>query len=232
MTCCVAAGYSRAMTAPILYTFRRCPYAIRARLALSYADVRIELREILLKDKPPAMLALSSKATVPVLQLANGIVLDESLDVMHWALNQRDRDHWLPQNAVQGQLTERLIATNDGWFKEALDSYKYWTRFPERTQQDYRGEAEAFLLTLESILADQKFLLGARSRLPDHAIFPFIRQFANVDRAWFDSAPYPNLRRWLQQHLSSPLFESVMYKYPQWQVHNEPLVVQFSELAA
>ncbi|MGI9284498.1 MAG: glutathione S-transferase [Pseudomonadales bacterium] len=220
------------MKTPILYTFRRCPYAIRARLALYYAGIRIELREILLKDKPPAMLELSSKATVPVLQLANGVVLDESLDVIHWALSQSDRDYWLPQTVSEKQLSEQLIANNDGPFKQALDHYKYWTRFPERTQQDYRSQTEEFLRQLESTLTKRPFLLGEHSRLPDQAIFPFIRQFANVDRAWFDAAPYPHLRRWLQEHLSSTLFESVMYKYPQWQAHDEPILVQFSELAA
>lgn len=220
------------MTTAILYTFRRCPYAIRARLALAYTGIGVELREILLKNKPPSMLALSSKATVPVLQLGNGVVLDESLDIMRWALQHSDRDHWLPQTDAEKQLTEQLLATNDGPFKQALDRYKYWTRFPERTQQQYRSEAEVFILPLESVLAQQPFLLGGRSRLPDHAIFPFIRQFSNVDKTWFDSAPYPNLQRWLRQHLSNPLFEAVMHKYPQWQAQSEPMLVRFSEHAA
>jgi glutathione S-transferase len=205
---------------------------MRARLALAYAGIRVELREILLKDKPPAMLALSSKGTVPVMQLSNGMVLDESLDIIYWVLQHSDCDHWLPQNAAEKQLSERLIATNDGPFKQALDRYKYWTRFPECTPQEYRRQGEAFLSQLEKVLLDRPFLLGNHSRLPDQAIFPFVRQFANVDRSWFDSAPYPNLSRWLQHHLDSPLFASVMLKYPQWQADNEPLMVQFAEQAA
>ncbi len=220
------------MTTPALYTFRRCPYAIRARLALAYAGIRIELREILLKDKPPAMLALSSKATVPVLHLTDGTVLDESLDIMRWALQRSDSDRWLPQNDAEEQLAAQLITTNDGSFKQALDRYKYWTRFLEHTQQEYRSQAQAFLLQLERLLAQRPFLLGAHSRLPDQAIFPFIRQFANVDRAWFDGAPYPGLRRWLQQHVSSRLFESVMHKYPPWQAHSEARLMQFGENTA
>ncbi len=202
---------------------------MRARLALACAGVRVELREILLKDKPAAMLAVSSKATVPILQLADGTLLDESLELMHWALQHSDPAQWLPQGAAEQQLSDQLIASNDGPFKQALDRYKYWVRFPERSEQAYRREAEALLLPLEEILTTTPFLLGDRSRLPDQAIFPFIRQFSNVDSGWFESAPYPHLRRWLQHHLDSPLFASVMAKYPLWQADSEPLLVQFGE---
>ena len=217
------------MTAPILYTFRRCPYAMRARLALAYAGIRVELREILLKDKPAAMLAASSKATVPIVQLADGTFLDESLDIMHWALQRSDPVQWLPQSLAEQQLSDELIATNDGPFKQALNHYKYWVRFPERSEQEHRREAETLLLPLENILATSAFLLGDHSRLPDQALFPFIRQFSNVDSSWFESAPYPHVRRWLKHHLDGPLFASVMVKYPLWQADSEPLLVQFGE---
>ncbi len=217
------------MTSPILYTFRRCPYAMRARLALAYAGIRVELREILLKDKPADMLAVSSKATVPILQLADGTLLDESLDLMQWALQQSDPAQWLPQTPAEKKLSDEFIASNDGPFKQALNRYKYWVRFPERTEQEHRREAEVFLLPLENRLATNAFLLGDRSRLPDQAIFPFIRQFSNVDSSWFASASYPHLRRWLQYHLDSPLFTSVMLKYPLWQAGGEPLLVTFGE---
>lgn len=203
---------------------------MRARLALAHAGMRVELREILLKDKPAAMLAASSKGTVPILQLADGTVLDESLDIMHWALQHCVSGHlWLPQTSAEKLRTEQLIARNDGPFKQALDRYKYAARFPERSEEDYRREAEALLFPLEEILAATPFLLGDHSRLPDQALFPFIRQFSNVDTHWFGSAPYPHLRRWLQLHLHGPLFASVMVKCPLWQVQSEPLIVQFGE---
>ncbi len=203
---------------------------MRARLALACTGTRVELREILLKDKPAAMLEVSSKGTVPILQLADGTVLDESLDIMHWALQNSDSEHrWLPQTCAEKQRSEQLIASNDGPFKQALNRYKYSARFPERSEQDYRRVAEALLLPLENILTTTPFLLGDHSRMPDQALFPFIRQFSNVDPNWFEGAPYPHLRRWLQQHLDSSLFTSVMLKYPLWQAESEPLMVQFGE---
>lgn len=203
---------------------------MRARLALAFSGIRVELREILLKDKPAAMLDISSKGTVPILQLADDTVLDESLDIMHWALQNTDSDQpWLPQTSAEKQRSDQLITSNDGPFKQALDRYKYSARFPERSEQDYRREAEALLLPLENILLATPFLLGDQSRLPDQALLPFIRQFSNVDPNWFEGAPYPYLRRWLKLHLDSPLFTSVMEKYPLWHTQSEPLIVQFGE---
>jgi glutathione S-transferase len=203
---------------PILYSFRRCPYAMRARLAVSYAGIPVALREVVLKYKPDAMLAASPKGTVPVLVLPNGRVVDESLDIMHWALAQNDPDNWsLQGNAAAQAHAAELIATNDGAFKRALDRYKYADRHPEQPAEAYRKQGEAFLQTLEARLAEHPYLLRNAPSIADMAIFPFIRQFAHVDKAWFEQAGYPRLLQWLETFLSAPLFTGIMHKYPAWQ---------------
>lgn len=201
---------------PILYSFRRCPYAMRARLALAQAGITVELREILLRDKPAAMLALSPKGTVPVVQTAEGRVIDESLEVMHWALQQHDPDAWL---AAEPELAAALIEENDNGFKQALDHYKYFTRFPEHPREHYRAQGELFLQKLEDNLAKYTgaALTGPSYALADMAIFPFVRQFSGADPKWFADAPYPLLKAWLNDLLDSALFASVMKKYPPWQ---------------
>ena len=196
-------------TLPLLYTFRRCPYAIRARLAIAVAGMTVNEREVSLREKPAEMLAISPKDTVPVLQLADGSVIDESIDIMRWVLAQHDPDHWL---AVDADEAATLILINDAEFKRALDGYKYPNRYPERSATDYRREGERFLATLEARLTGQPFLGGGQIRWVDAAVFPFIRQFAAVDPDWFSNAPYPNVQRWLQAWLVSPLFLSVMAK--------------------
>lgn len=200
---------------PILYSFRRCPYAIRARMALAYAGVQVELREILLREKPPQMLAASTKGTVPVLVLPDGSVLDESYDVMRWALNHHDPDHWC--EAALAAEANALIEQNDVSFKVHLDHYKYADRHPQHTMEYYRSQAEGFLQILEAQLTTARFLLGEKISVADVGIFPFIRQFAFVDKTWFDQAPYPKLQNWLAYFLNSALFLSVMEKYPVWQ---------------
>ncbi|EAQ96807.2 glutathione S-transferase [Congregibacter litoralis] len=207
---------------PVLYSFRRCPYAIRARMTLAYADVPVELREVLLKDKPPAMLALSQKGTVPVLALPDGRVIDESIDVMRWTLGHRDPNAWL----TQGDYGDRdpLITENDGRFKTCLDKYKYADRHPEHPPHKYREEACSFLRELEWRLSEAPWLGGQQEGFADIAIFPFIRQFAGVDRAWFDESPYPHLRRWLDSLLDHPLFKAVMAKHPPWTPGQTPVI--------
>lgn len=201
-------------TAPILYSFRRCPYAMRARLALTVSQHPIIVREILLRDKPAAMLAASTKGSVPVLVLPDGTVIDESLDIMRWALQQHDPAHWLRQQ----DDALALIAENDGSFKHALDRYKYATRYPEDNDTDWRAQAEVFLAKLEDRLSTTAYLGGVEPNLADYAIFPFIRQFRMPDEVWFDTtAPYPHLRRWLAERLADPLFTRVMTKRPPWQ---------------
>lgn len=211
-------GETRAAALPLLYSFRRCPYAIRARLALRQAGLAVQLHEVSLRDKPAAMLALSPKGTVPVLQLPDGTVLDESLDIMLWALAQSDLDGWLAGAKTVDAEAMALIARNDGPFKALLDRYKYANRYPEFPAAHYRDEAVALhLAPLDAQLAAQSDaarpgLLGARVSLVDAAIFPFVRQFAAVDADWFVNAPLPALRAWLQRWLDSALFQAVMEK--------------------
>ena len=200
---------------PILYSFRRCPYAMRARLAIAYANVAVELREVELRNKPQAMLLVSPKATVPVLQLENGRVLDESLDIMLWALQHNDPEHWLKVSCLAN--AKALIRGNDEPFKYYLDRYKYADRYPAYSELYYRQQGELFLADLESLLTQRTYLSGDQFSLADAAILPFIRQFCAVEPAWFKDSPYPALRQWLNDFLASSLFEQVMTKYPYWQ---------------
>ena len=201
------------MTRPVLYSYRRCPYAMRARMALRYAAIDVEIREIVLRDKPRHMLEISPKGTVPVLVLADGRVIDESLDIMRWALCQHDPDGWLHEEA----RALALIDDNDGPFKTALDRYKYADRHPENPAAVWRAMGETFLQELEDHLQQQSGLLGPATSIADVAIFPFVRQFAMVDSGWFAAAPYPALRSWLERWLASALFLDVMQKQPPWQ---------------
>ena len=194
------------MSLPILYSYRRCPYAMRARMALKYTGIEVDIIEISLKDKPAQMLQVSPKGTVPVLVLADGTVIDESLQIMRWALATYDPDCWLASDAKD------LIAENDGSFKQALDRYKYAIRFPERSEEAHRADGEVFLLKLEQLLNQASFLSGEKTGLADIAIFPFIRQFVGVDTVWFETAPYPKLRTWLNDRVENDLFLSVMHK--------------------
>jgi glutathione S-transferase len=202
-------------TRPIFYSFRRCPYAMRARLAIAYSNVDVELREVELRNKPQAMLLISPKGTVPVLQLENGKVLDESLDIMFWALQQNDAEHWL--NATGLDHAKALILFNDERFKYYLDRYKYADRYPAYSELYYRQQGELFLADLESVLSQNAYLSGDQFSLADAAILPFVRQFCAVDPLWFKCSPYPALRQWLNYFLASSLFKQVMTKYPCWQ---------------
>ena len=197
---------------PILYSFRRCPYAIRARLAIAYAGIPVEIREVQLKHKPEHMLAISPKGTVPVLQLPDGKVIDESLDIMRWALTQHDPEHWLDA----GEDAEKLIQWNDGDFKTYLDRYKYADRYPEFPESHYRNHGEKFLVELESKLSLTPYLAGDHFSIADAAVFPFIRQFAAVDKQWFITSNFHRLNEWLGSLLASELFASVMTKHPVW----------------
>ncbi len=204
------------MHLPILYSFRRCPYAIRARMAIAYANINYELREVSLKNKPKEMLDISPKGTTPVLQVfisQNFVVLEESLDIMNWAIAQNDPQNWgdLPDECLA--IANQLISTNDREFKQALDRYKYANRFPERSSEFYRQQAEEFLQVLELQLQEHSgFLVCDRQTLADVAIFPFVRQLAYVDIDWFSSSPYMHLQQWLKWHETSALFELVMRK--------------------
>ena len=208
---------------PVLYSFRRCPYAIRARMALEYASISCELREIILSNKPQAMINLSNKGTVPVLQLADGSVIDESLEVMLWALEQTDPDNWLD---IENEHARLLIEKNDHEFKQYLDQYKYFHRYPENTQLHYRKQAEEFIGILETRLQEHQGLglVSNQLSLADVAIFPFVRQFAHVDWEWFSNSRYKYLISWLLKLEESELFLAVMDKHILWQ-ENEDLVL-------
>lgn len=193
---------------PILYSFRRCPYAIRARLAMAISGVAVETIEVDLKAKPERMLLLSPKGTVPVLELPDGKVMDESLDIMLWALRLNDASGLLER--LDDSLV--LIQRNDGEFKQALDHYKYPDRYPEFSQEHYREQGEIFLCDLNDRLQQHQYLLGDKASLADLALMPFVRQFAQVDRAWFAASGYSNLRDWLDAWVVSDLFSAVIRK--------------------
>ena len=202
---------------PILYSFRRCPYAMRARLAVVVSGVACHLREVKLSAKPAQMLAASPKGTVPVLVLRDGKVVDQSLDIMQWALGQGDPEGWLTRN------DPALIARNDGPFKQDLDRYKY----PERHESDplaHRKLGLAFLRDLDGQVAKQGQLCGAVRGLADMPIMPFVRQFSAVDAGWIEAQSLPHLKRWLAGHLASPLFETIMMRFAPWQEGDAPIL--------
>jgi len=207
---------------PILYSFRRCPYAIRARMFLSYMEVSVELREVLLNERPQSLYKISSKGTVPVLLLKDGKVLDESLDIMQWAIKQGE------QKLYEDKLNEQnqLIKYNDKKFKYWLDKYKYHVRYLEHSREYYQRKCSKTLAEYDMRLRGNAYLMGDRIRLADIAIFPFIRQCANVDQNWFNNK-YPNLNQWLEIWKQSRLFKSVMMKYNQWRLGDELLIVNF-----
>lgn len=193
---------------PILWTFRRCPYAIRARLAIRSAGVPVRLREIVLRDKPVAFLAASPSGTVPCLQAER--VIDESRDIMIWALSHNDPKGWLTEAASP------LIDQCDGPFKAALDHTKYHVRYPDLDPAIEREKAATILRDWNTRLERTGFLLGDRMTLADAALLPFVRQFANTDRRWFDDQGWPALVRWLRSFEQSEAFAAVMPKLPPW----------------
>ncbi|WDI31214.1 glutathione S-transferase [Hyphococcus flavus] len=200
---------------PMLYSFRRCPYAMRGRMAIAVSGTPVRLREILLRDKPEEMLEASPKGTVPVIVIGDQVI-DESLDVMRWALEQNDPEGWL-----KTEDTEGLIEECDGPFKHHLDRYKYSTRYEGADAEEHRAEGLKFLQKLETQLADTGYLYGNARTLADIAIFPFVRQFRIADMEWFDAAPIPNVQHWLKTLMESELFASVMEKYPLWKETGE-----------
>jgi glutathione S-transferase len=201
---------AEASASPILYSFRRCPYAMRARMAIAVSGVRVALREVVLRDKPAALIAASPKATVPVLVLGGGEVIDESLAIMHWALSQHDPFGWLSGD------DQALISKNDGPFKAALDRYKYPHRYGLEDATPHRAEGMRFIVVLDERLSRTPFLTDGAARMADIAIFPFVRQFAATDPTWFADQPVSAVQRWLSALAGTNLFETIMTKYPQW----------------
>ena len=189
---------------------------MRARMAIAASGVQVELREVVLRDKPSEMLEVSPKGTVPVLALPDRKVLEESIEIMHWALGQNDPENWL------AYVDDAFILANDGPFKHALDRYKYPHRYGLRDGLEHRDEGLSFLTRLNGALYDVRFLGGEQRGFNDIALFPFVRQFAATDRAWFDDLPMPALQRWLGDLMRSELFAHSMTRYPQWRVGDEP----------
>lgn len=196
---------------PILYTFRRCPYAMRARMAIYTVGIKVEHLEVSLKNKPQSLLDYSPKGTVPVLVTANNEIIEQSRDIMLWALHQADPENWLLKNdQCKQEEMSQLVDTCDIQFKPLLDRYKYYDRYPEHSQAKYRQQAEFFLQQLNERLAQHQYLIDEHIRFADVAIFPFIRQFANTDKTWFAETPYKHLQRWLADCINTAMFSAIM----------------------
>ena len=204
---------------PILYSFRRCPYAMRARMAIHISSQKCEIREVLLRDKPPSMLEYSSKGTVPVLVLQSGEVIDESLDVIDWALNLNDPDNW--QRSKDNEKTKELIKINDGEFKHHLDRYKYSKRYDDEDPEFHRKKCLSFIEKVNSELQNSKYIFDDEISYIDISLLPFIRQFRIADNEWFDELPYENVKSWLSNFLNSELLKSIMSKYDLWKEGDE-----------
>lgn len=218
-------------TLPILYTFRRCPYAMRARLALAASGCQVLLREIVLRQKPAHMLEVSPKGTVPVLLLADQTVIEQSIDIMWWALEQSDPEQLLPKGAEREQM-QHLIISNDGVFKAALDRYKYPPRYinehadltPDQFAQHHQALGAKYLWELDQRLSSHDYLLGPRLSMADLAIAPFVRQYAHTNREWFQKQDWKYLQCWLQRFLESSRFARIMHKYAPWQEGDLPVL--------
>ena len=214
---------------PVLYSLRNCPYAMRARIAIFKAKQTVQLRDVVLSNKPAEMIAASPKATVPVLVLPDEVVIDESLAVMLWALNETDPDDLLhKQNEHSLSVMLELINTFDTEFKAYLEQYKCAKRYKENNIDECRALCEQLIQVLEDRLKNHNFLFSDWESLADIALLPFIRQFARVERQWYLQSPYPNVRNWLNNYLQSPMFTKVMAKYPLWLDNHE--VVLFGDL--
>ena len=211
---------------PVLYSLQNCPYAMRARLALLLAQQKVQLRAISLKDKPAEMLLVSPKGTVPVLVMSNGEVIEESLDIMLWALKRHDPENLLYAHD-EGKLTEmlKIIEESDVEFKPTLEKYKRAKRYHGNDLEACRLACEPFIQALEKRLTKHAFLMGATPSLLDFALLPFLRQFSKVNKAKFSHHRYANLRRWLRHHLQSRLFAKAMFKYPLWLDHHEQCIL-------
>ena len=207
---------------PILYSFRRCPYAMRARMAIHISGQKCELREVLLRDKPPSMLEYSAKGTVPVLILQDGKVIDESLDVIDWALNLNDPDNW--QRSKDTKKTKELIKINDGEFKYHLDRYKYSKRYDNEDPEFHRKKCLKFIESINNELNNSEYIFDDNISYADIVLLPFIRQFRIADIEWFDSLPYDNLKKWLSSFLDSSLLNSIMKKYDLWKEGDKSIV--------
>ena len=212
---------------PILYSFRRCPYAMRARLAIKVSEIFVEIREIELKDEPLEFLNLSLKGTVPVLVTTSGKILEESLDIINWALNKNDPKKWLANGQLSQNQINQLLNNLENEFKPSLDKYKYTNRFESVDKNFHRDKNLSFLWYLDDLLKKNEALNCTHLSLVDYAIFPFIRQFRNVDSEWFDSLNFNFLKKWLFELIDSNDFLSIMKKYEKWEPTNTPIYTKF-----
>lgn len=205
------------MALPVLYSLRNCPYAMRARLAIYAAKQQVQLRDLVLSNKPAEMLAVSPKGTVPVLVTASNQVIDESLAIMQWAFSQSDPDDYL-DSKTPNALAEMLAAIEifDHEFKGHLEKYRCSKRYHEPSLIADRQQCERYLASLELRLCQYQYLMSDKPSLADLALMPFIRQFARVERQWYLQAPYPKLRQWLNGYLQSRMFSKVMEQHPLW----------------
>jgi glutathione S-transferase len=216
------------MSLPVLYSFRRCPYAMRARMAVAASQQHCELREVVLAHKPEALLQASPKGTVPVLVLADGTVIDQSLDIMRWALQAHDPEHWLPRTDAACARANAWIAENDGPFKQALDRYKYPHRYALPDGLAHRAAGAVFLQALDTTLSEQACLSGPHFGLADAALAPFVRQFAHTDARWFAEQAWPALQTWLARFEQSPAYLRTMDKVPTWAPGQAALIFPFT----
>ena len=212
---------------PILYTFRRCPYAMRARFAIRSSQIIVEVREIKLQEKPSEFLKLSPKGTVPVLITNSGEVLEESLDIINWALNKNDPDKWLAKGKLESHKIAKLLDDLENKFKPNLDKYKYPNRFSGVDQFLYRDKNLCFLEKLNFYLKKNTSLNCEHLTLLDYAIFPFIRQFRNVDQEWFNKLNFGFLNNWINQIIDSEDFSSIMKKFKKWEPNDVPTYTYF-----
>ena len=212
---------------PILYTFRRCPYAMRARFAIRSSKIIVEVREIKLQEKPCEFLKSSPKGTVPVLVTNSGEVLEESFDIINWALNKNDPDKWLAKGKLENQEIKKILDDLENKFKPNLDKYKYPSRFPDIDPYLYRDKNLYFLKKLNSYLENNKSLNCEYLTLLDYAIFPFIRQFRNVDQEWFNKLNFCFLNNWINQIIDSEDFSSIMKKFKKWEPNDVPIYTNF-----
>ena len=216
------------MSLPILYSLRQCPYAMRARMGLLLAKQPVLLRDIVMKNIPAEMLSVSAKGTVPVLLFEDSSVIDESLDIMIWALSENDPDNLLHSHEPDTLLLILdLIKRNDAEFVDSLNKYKAASRYHDVNEVVCRKECESFINDIEQRLTEHTFLMGATPSLADYAILPFIRQFSRVDRKWYLQSPYQNIQRWLERHYQNPLFSKAMIKYSQWLDSKEDIVFEY-----
>jgi glutathione S-transferase len=194
-------------------------------MALRNSGIKVELREVDLNDMPEQAINISTKATVPLLVFPDGTFIDESWDIVKWALSQNDPDNWLGEDTEHLLDAEMLIETNDFSFKEDLDHYKYADRYPEQSVELYRAACEEFIEELEEMLSNRDYLLCDTISLADIGVFPFIRQFSLVDKDWFDQAPYPRVQHWLQNISETALFEHVFKKHDLWKSGDKAIFI-------